>query len=316
MTEMSKENWGAGDPYELYVGRWSRKVAMEFLDWISVPAKARWADVGCGTGALTQWILARSDPRSIAGIDKAEGFIATARQNIADSRVTFHTGDAAKLRWENETFDAAVSGLVLNFVLDPQKMLSEMMRVTRSGGKVAVYVWDYAGGMEMMRQFWDAAIAVSPDDSKLDQAERFPICQPQPLEALFTDSGLKAVSSRSIGIPTVFKNFDDYWIPFLGKRELHRRIWHPLTRRSERKSERVCRPGCFRQRTEQYHCAQEHGRSRERCHRNSDHALWFGVSRRKAVREWIVRPSASPSGPRAGLPSPRECAFSTLPEAK
>jgi SAM-dependent methyltransferase len=217
MTEMSKENWGAGGPYELYVGRWSRKVAMEFLDWISVPAKAAWAEVGSGTGALTQCILARCDPRSIAGIDKAEGFIATARQAVADSRVTFDSGDAAKLPWESDTFDAAVSGLVLNFVPDPQKMLSEMVRVTRSGGRVAVYVWDYAGGMEMMRHFWDAAIAVSLDDSKLEQAERFPICQPEPLEALFIDTGLKAVLSRSIAIPTVFKNFDDYWLPFLGK---------------------------------------------------------------------------------------------------
>ena len=74
ISEMSKENWGAGDAYELYVGRWSRKVAVQFLDWISVPARAAWADVGCGTGALTQCILARCDPRSIAGTDKAEGF--------------------------------------------------------------------------------------------------------------------------------------------------------------------------------------------------------------------------------------------------
>jgi trans-aconitate methyltransferase len=217
ITEMSKENWGAGDPYELYVGRWSRKVAVEFLDWISVPARSVWVDVGCGTGALTQCILARCDPRSIAGIDKAEGFIATARQAVADSRMTFDTGDAAKLAWENDTFDAAVSGLVLNFVPEPRKMLSEMVRVTRSGGKVAAYVWDYAGGMEMMRDFWDAAIAVSPNDSKLDQAERFPMCQPEPLEALFTETGLNAVSSRAIEFPTVFKNFDDYWLPFLGK---------------------------------------------------------------------------------------------------
>jgi SAM-dependent methyltransferase len=217
MTEMSKENWGAGDLYELYVGRWSRKVAMDFLKWISVPAKAEWADVGCGTGALTQCILAGCDPLSIVGIDKAEGFIATARQALADSRLTFDTGDAAKLPWENDTFDAAVSGLVLNFVPDPQKMLSEMARVTRPGGKVAAYVWDYAGSMEMMRHFWDAAIAVSPDDAKLDQAERFPVCQPEPLEVLFTDTGLKAFWSRSIEVPMVFKNFDDYWIPFLGR---------------------------------------------------------------------------------------------------
>jgi trans-aconitate methyltransferase len=217
MANTAQENWGAGDPYELYVGRWSRKVALEFLEWISIPAKSAWADIGCGTGALTQCILAQSDPQSIAGIDKADRFIGTARRTIVDPRVTLEAGDAAKLRSESHSFDAAVSGLVLNFVQDPHKMLSEMARVTRPGGKVAAYVWDYAGGMEMMRYFWDAAIAVSPNDFKLDQAERFPICQPEPLEALFTDTGLKAVSSRSLEIPTVFRNFDDYWEPFLGK---------------------------------------------------------------------------------------------------
>jgi hypothetical protein len=100
-------------------------------------------------------------------------------RSFEDSRVTFGTGDATKLPWGNQAFDAAVSGLVLNFVPDVQAMLREMVvRVTKSGGRVAAYVWDYAGGMEMMRHFWDAAIGVSPEDSKLDQAERFPICQP------------------------------------------------------------------------------------------------------------------------------------------
>ena len=217
MDDKAKENWGSAGPYELYVGRWSRKIAVEFLDWIGVPQKSAWADVGCGTGALTQCILDRCDPHSISAIDKADGFIAKARQTIADPRVTFGTGDATELLWENREFDATVSGLVLNFVPDSRRMTSEMVRVTKPGGKVAAYVWDYAGGMEMMRHFWDAAIVVSPEDSKLDQAERFPICQPEPLKALFTDLELKAVSARSIEIPTVFKNFDDYWIPFLGK---------------------------------------------------------------------------------------------------
>jgi SAM-dependent methyltransferase len=195
-------------------------------------------------------------------------FVATARQSIADSRVTFGTGDAAKLSWENDTFDAAVSGLVLNFVPDPRKMLSEMTRVTRPDGKVAAYVWDYAGGMEMMRHFWDAAIAVSSDDSKLDQAERFPICQPEPLEALFTDTGLKAVSSGRSKFRRCSKISMITGFRFSASRELRRLIWHPLTRRSEKKSARVCGPGCFRQPTGQYHCAQEHGRCRELWHRN------------------------------------------------
>ncbi len=96
-------------------------------------------------------------------------------------------------------------------------MTREMARVTRPGGSVAAYVWDYAGGMQMMRHFWDAAIAVSPSDAKLDQAERFPLCQPGPLQALFERTGLKSVTVRAIDIQTVFQDFDDYWNPFLGR---------------------------------------------------------------------------------------------------
>jgi SAM-dependent methyltransferase len=217
MDKNPKENWGSAAPYERYVGRWSRKVASEFLLWLSVADGAAWADIGCGTGVLSQCILTQCEPNSVAGIDKAEGFISAARQNIRDPRATFRLADVTALPWDDNTFDATVSGLVLNFVPDHRAMVSEMARVTKPGGKVAAYVWDYGRTMEMMRHFWDAAIAVSPDDSKLDQAERFPICQPEPLEALFRHIGLRAVSCRAIDIPTVFPNFDDYWSPFLGK---------------------------------------------------------------------------------------------------
>ena len=152
MDEQPKENWGSAGPYELYVGRWSRKVATEFLAWISVPVGAAWVDVGCGTGALTECILAQSQPRSIAMVDKAEGFVSVARQKITDRRVTFDTADATALPWRSDTFDATVSGLVLNFVPNHKSMLSEMARVTKPDGKVAAYVWDYGPGMEMMRK--------------------------------------------------------------------------------------------------------------------------------------------------------------------
>jgi hypothetical protein len=92
-----------------------------------------------------------------------------------------------------------------------------MRRVTRPGGRVAAYVWDYAGGMQMMRNFWDVAIALNPNDASLDQAERFPICNPGPLQALFEAEGFKQVSTRAIDIPMVFRDFDDFWTPFLWK---------------------------------------------------------------------------------------------------
>lgn len=211
------EAWGSGAPYEHYVGRWSRIVARRFLEWLNVPSGQTWGDVGCGTGALVDAILASADPRSVSAIDRSEGFVAAARRGITDPRVRFEAAEATALPWASASCDTTVSGLVLNFVPDAGAMVREMVRATRPGGRVAAYVWDYSGGMEMMRRFWDAALEVSPHDARLDQAERFPLCQPEPLNALFEATGLAAMAWCAIDIPTVFRDFDDYWRPFLGK---------------------------------------------------------------------------------------------------
>ncbi len=217
MNRAVAEAWDSGHAYEQYVGRWSRKVATEFLRWLAPLPGLAWADVGCGTGALASTILKVCEPSSVYGIDSSEGFVSQARTRIGDPRAHFETGDATRLPWESGVRDVTVSGLVLNFVRDHESMTREMARVTRAGGRVAAYVWDYAGGMQMMRHFWDAAIAVSPHDAKLDQAERFSLCQPGPLQALFEQMGLKSVTHHAIDIPTVFRDFDDYWSPFLGR---------------------------------------------------------------------------------------------------
>jgi SAM-dependent methyltransferase len=213
----SLEAWDSGHAYERYVGRWSRRVAGEFLRWLDMPPGLAWADVGCGTGALVSSILAMCEPTSVSGVDASDSFVSLARRRIGDPRARFETGDATRLPWASAACDATVAGLVLNFVPQPDAIAREMARVTRPGGTVAAYVWDYAGGMQMMRHFWDAAIAVSPADARLDQAERFPLCQPGPLQALFERAGLTAATVRAIDIPTVFRDFDDYWEPFLGK---------------------------------------------------------------------------------------------------
>lgn len=217
MRDHPLEVWGASAPYEHYVGRWSRLVAHAFLDWLGIAAERSWADVGCGTGALSAAILSQCAPESIIGVDRSDGFIRDAERQLADPRVRFRVGDATALPLTAAACDVAVSGLVLNFVDDPAAMVREMVRVTKPGGIVAAYVWDYAGGMAMMRHFWDAAIAVSPQAAALDQAERFPLCHPQPLTTLWQDLGLTAVHVRAIDIPTVFRDFADYWTPFLGK---------------------------------------------------------------------------------------------------
>jgi len=105
---------------------------------------------------------------------------------------------------------------VLNFVPAQARALAEMRRAVRPGGAVAVYVWDYAGQMQLMRRFWDAAVALDPAAAELDEGRRFPVCRPEPLAALFQQVGLRDVQSGTIDVPTVFRDFDDYWSPFLG----------------------------------------------------------------------------------------------------
>jgi SAM-dependent methyltransferase len=214
-TSEPKDLWASGASYESYVGRWSRLVAREFVQWLTIPPHACWLDIGCGTGALSQIILEMASPQVVRGVDTSEGYLAYARQQIQDPRADFLVGDATALPVESATSDAVVSGLVLNFVAQPDQALREMVRAVRKGGTVAAYVWDYAGQMQLIRFFWDAATALDPEACALDEGQRFPLCQPEPLRHLFQTAGLLRVEVRSMTIPTTFHDFDDYWTPFL-----------------------------------------------------------------------------------------------------
>lgn len=213
-----RDAFDIGEAYEPYVGRWSRLVAREFLTWLAVPPGRRWLDVGCGTGALSGTILDSAEPASVVGVDPSPGFVAYARGQVADPIAAFEVGDARALPVADADVDIVVSGLVLNFVpaAEHTMAIAEMRRVVRPGGTVAAYVWDYAGEMQLMRAFWDAATELDPLAAELDEGRRFSICSPDALTALLRDGGLDDVQTRAIDIPTVFRDFDDYWLPFLG----------------------------------------------------------------------------------------------------
>lgn len=214
-TPPVRDTWEQGNPYEQYIGRWSRRVAPLFLSWLNVPAGKTWVDLGCGTGALSAAILDRCSPAGLVGVEPSEGFLKLAGQNLG-SRARLLPGSAGKMPLPDRACDVVVSGLVLNFIPDLPAALAEMIRVASPGGTIAAYVWDYEEKMEVIRHFWDAAVSLDPAAAALHEAARFPMCHPAALGTAFESAGLAGVDTAPLDVAAQFADFEDYWRPFLG----------------------------------------------------------------------------------------------------
>ena len=171
--------------------------------------------MGCGTGALGAAVLEHCAPSFVVGIEPSQGFLDVARQNLAGRALLFQ-GDAASIPLDDGAVNVVVSGLVLNFIDDQRKALDEMKRIATGGGTIAAYVWDYAGKMELMRKFWEAAVSLRPGRCGQGRRQALRVVQAEALASLFADAGLAAVETTTIDIATPFASFDDYWEPFLG----------------------------------------------------------------------------------------------------
>jgi len=211
------ESWASGAAYEPFIGRWSRLVAREFVRWLDLPAGKRWLEVGCGTGALTHALTEMAAPATVLAADRSAAYVAHARaQAGVAGPVRFLAADAAQVPVGSGVADAVVSGLLLNFLPLPAAGVAEMVRLARVGGTVAAYVWDYMGRMELLRLFWDTAVELDSAAAPLDEGHRFPVCAPRELAQLWQDAGLIDVQASGLEVVTRFRDFEDYWRPFLG----------------------------------------------------------------------------------------------------
>ena len=199
------------DGYERFMGRWSRRLAPLFVTFAGVTEGDRVLDVGSGTGALS---AAAADVESVqvTGIEPSPAYVRYAQEH-ADAR--FQVGDALALPFPNDAFDRTLSMLVLNFVPGAPAALQQMIRVTRPGGVVAAAVWDYGDGMQMLRTFWDAAVALDPGAAPRDE-RNMPLCTRGALAELWHTHGLRDVDEQPLSIDLAFASFDEYWQPFLG----------------------------------------------------------------------------------------------------
>lgn len=210
------DRWAVGSTYEDFMGRWSRDLAPQFLSWLRIPGGDHWLDVGCGTGALTNAICAHAEPASVVGCDPVEPFIKYARQHLQDPRASFVVAGVGSLPRQATGYGSITSQLALNFFPNPKAAIDEMRSLAASGGTVSACVWDYAGRMDFLRLFWDAAASADPRVQQRDEGVRFPMCRPEALVRLFYQGGLSDVRCEALEISMKFADFDDYWDSFLG----------------------------------------------------------------------------------------------------
>ena len=194
--------------YERSIGRWSRAVAPLFLQWLAPPSNARWLDVGCGTGVLSHTLLELCAPASVIGIDPAANQVAQASHRAGAGPADFQVADARKLPFSDASFDVAAAALVLNFIPERSEVMAEMRRVTRAGGVVAAYVWDFSeelspsGPLRRAMRLFGAQVPEIPgtSDSRIDSLRR-----------LFQQTGLERIETKTFDVCLAYRDFDDFW---------------------------------------------------------------------------------------------------------
>ncbi|HET7714702.1 MAG TPA: class I SAM-dependent methyltransferase [Bauldia sp.] len=200
--------------YEQLMGRWSRKLAPPFIDFAGLKDGERVLDVGCGTGSLTFAMPEAANVSEIAAIDYSPIFVEEAKRRNTDARITISEGDAMALPFPDGIFDRALSLLVLHFVPDAEKAVSEMRRVVRPGGVVAGAVWDHLGGLPSMRMMWDTVAARGEAARQARSRYLFqPMMAPDEMKQCFERVGLKQVEQTSLLIRMDYQSFADYWEP-------------------------------------------------------------------------------------------------------
>jgi SAM-dependent methyltransferase len=190
------------------MGRWSRVAGASFLDWLDAPKGLSWLDVGCGSGAFTEVLIARRAPGAVSAIDPSEAQLAYARARPGAAMASFRIGDAQALPFADASFDAATMALVITFVPDPLLAATEMRRVVKPNGLVATYMWDILGGGIPTHAFIEAmkSLGIGPPS-----APNYEISRLANLQELWRQAGLQSIETDVIRIPVAFTSFDDFW---------------------------------------------------------------------------------------------------------
>jgi len=201
----------AADAYDRHIGRYGPALAAGLIAAAGIRPGQTALDVGCGPGALAAALADLLGAEQVAAVDPSEPFAQACGSRVPGVRV--EVAAAEELPFGDDSFDASLSQLVVNFMSDAPAGVGEMRRVTRPGGTVAAAVWDYADGMTLLRRFWDAAVALDPDAARLDEGVSMPYCRPDELGELWHGAGLQDVETSELVVEAGYSGFDDLWQP-------------------------------------------------------------------------------------------------------
>jgi ubiquinone/menaquinone biosynthesis C-methylase UbiE len=200
----------AADAYDRYMGRFSIRLAPLFADFAGVDGGMRVLDVGCGPGALTAELAARTGAERVAAVDPSEGFVETCRARVPGADVRHAAAEA--LPFDGGAFDAALAQLVLSFMRDADEAVASMRRVVEPGGTVAACMWDSSGKMELFTHFWEAAsvfdVAAGADERRM----LYRTTEEQ--VARFERAGLEQVETALLTVEAEYRDFEDLWESF------------------------------------------------------------------------------------------------------
>ena len=170
-------------------------------------APARALDVGCGAGALTAELTSACG-LTVAAADPSTSLVEACRRRVpaADVRLA----PAESLPWQDASFDAALAQLVVNFMADATAGAAR--DAPRHGQRrMSRLHLDLAGGMRMLRTFWDAAVALdvnAPDEAKVRRFQ-----SAEELDELWRETGLHDVETTLLDVAVEYEDFDDFWLP-------------------------------------------------------------------------------------------------------